>query len=59
MWNIFRFGVFAFWLMDAINMPFMEIFDTRYPLNFLFWLIVWIVIPGYSFHAKIKHDNEN
>ena len=27
-----------FWLMDVINLPFMDIFDTVYPLNGLFYV---------------------
>lgn len=27
----------GFWLMDILNMPFMEMFDTTYPLNGVFW----------------------
>lgn len=39
---------FIFWLMDMINMPFMEKFDTTYPLNGLFWFITiiwWALSP--------------
>ena len=33
--------VSVFWLLDICNMPFMEIFDTTYPLNTLFWFLFW------------------
>ena len=36
--------IFVFWLMDIINLPFMEIFDTTVPLNGLFWIITFIAI---------------
>ena len=32
--------IVIFWIMDVINLPFMEIFDTTYPLNGVFWFLV-------------------
>ena len=42
--EILKIGITAFWVMDILNMPFMEIFDTVYPLNGLFWLIFILLI---------------
>lgn len=39
-------GVTIFWILDVCNMPFMEMFDTTYPLNTLFWLLVWLLCSG-------------
>ena len=36
--------VFIFWLMDIMNIPFMYIFDTDYPLNGLFWFITFLMM---------------
>lgn len=36
--------IVTFWILDILNMPFMVQFDTVYPLNGLFWLLVWILI---------------
>ena len=33
-----------FWIMDILNMPWMPQFDTTYPLNGIFWVLVWIFI---------------
>ena len=33
-----------FWICDILNMPFMTIFDTTYPLNEEFYLLVYIFI---------------
>ena len=30
-----------FWLADVMNLPFMEMFDTTYPLNGWFWFIFY------------------
>lgn len=37
----FLFGVF--WIMDIMNLPFMEMFDTTYPLNGWFYLLVMLL----------------
>ena len=31
-----------FWICDILNMPFMEQFDTTYPLNAAFYWLVFI-----------------
>lgn len=41
-----RSAIIIFWLLDILNMPFMEQFDTVYPLNGLFWFLVWILVLG-------------
>ena len=47
---LIRRGIIVFWIMDILNMPFMQIFDTVYPLNGWFWLLVFILTGG----LKIK-----
>lgn len=54
MCKIFYALLAIFWAMDILNMPFMDIFDDKYPLNTVFWLIVWIIIPSTSDRIKIK-----
>lgn len=44
--KIIKIVVILFWLMDILNLPFMEIFDTTYPLNTLFWVLVFIICGG-------------
>lgn len=56
MYKIFYALLAIFWAMDILNMPFMDIFDDKYPLNTVFWLIVWIIIPSTSDRIKIKND---
>ena len=43
-----RIFVTLFWICDILNMPFMEKFDTTYPLNTLFWIVFFIFIGGTS-----------
>ena len=50
-------AIVTFWIFDIMNMPFMEMFDTVYPLNTLFWILMWVfVIEG--FYIKCGGDNE-
>lgn len=32
----------VFWILDIFNFPFMEMFDTEYPLNTEFWLFIFV-----------------
>ena len=33
-----------FWLFDVMNMPFMQIFDTDYPVNGWVWFAIVLVL---------------
>lgn len=47
--SIFNKLIIAFWIADLMNMPFMEMFDTTYPLNSLFYFCVfslWLLLPS-------------
>lgn len=48
MWDL----IFIFWICDILNLPFMEIFDTTYPLNELFWFLVFVLYGE-------RHDNKD
>lgn len=41
-----------FWICDILNMPFMEVFDTTYPFNTLFWILVVIFCGGIKIQIK-------
>ena len=41
-----RLFIFLFWICDILNMPFMEMFDTTYPLNTMFWILTIIFLGG-------------
>lgn len=38
--------IVAFWVADMINLPFMEMFDTTYPVNTLFWFLFFLFTSG-------------
>lgn len=40
---IIQLGIMTFWLVDILNVPFMDMFDVEIPLNGLFWLLFYIV----------------
>lgn len=40
--GLIKTGVTIFWIMDILNMPFMQMFDTTYPLNEAFWALVMV-----------------
>ena len=35
-----------FWILDILNLGFMEMFDTTYPLNTLFWILYFLLVPS-------------
>lgn len=47
-----KVAVIVFWIMDILDMPFMEIFDTKYPLNTLFWILVFVLCGGVEITVK-------
>lgn len=44
MFRTFKTMVDIFWIMDVLDLPFMEMFDTTYPINGLFWFSVIVVL---------------
>lgn len=44
--------IVLFWICDILNMPFMEMFDTTYPLNTLFWILAFIFCGGIKITVK-------
>lgn len=49
-----RTAMLVFWIMDILNMPFMEMFDTTYPLNGWFWLLVFVLVGGSGVKINIE-----
>lgn len=40
--NFAKLLITTFWICDITDMPFMEMFDTTYPMNTLFWFLIFI-----------------
>jgi hypothetical protein len=56
MYKIIYTAITIFWILDICNLPFMEMFDTTYPINALVWLLIWIFIP--STKTVIEHTKD-
>ena len=57
---LFDMAVTVFWILDICNMPFIEMFDTTYPLNTLFWFLVMLFCGGsITVTNKIREDKKN
>lgn len=48
---IIRMCIVVFWILDILNMPFMEMFDTTYPLNTLFWILIFLLVLPYNINT--------
>lgn len=46
-----------FWLLDVMNFEFMEMFDTTYPLNSLFWFFVIVITADWDSMEKQERRN--
>ena len=44
MFRTFKTIVDIFWIMDVLDLPFMEMFDTTYPINGVFWFAFIVVL---------------
>lgn len=42
------------WVLDVLNLPFMEFLDTKYPINGVAWLVIWLVL-GLEEYAEEHH----
>ena len=44
-YKIFFMLVIIFWILDILNFPFMQMFDTTYPINELAWFLILLFLP--------------
>ena len=57
MYALFYSILTIFWILDILNMPFMQMFDTTYPINGWAWFLIWCFIP--STETIIRYRNED
>lgn len=55
---LIEFALALFWIFDVINLPFMEMFDTTYPINTVAWILIWLSVPTYKITRKKKERND-
>lgn len=48
MYKTFYYTLTIVWILDILNLPFMDFLDITYPINGLEWLFIWIFIPSPS-----------
>lgn len=46
MYKIIYTVITIFWILDICNLPFMEMFDTTYPINTWVWFLIYIFMPS-------------
>lgn len=56
--QLIKLLILIFWILDITDMPFMEMFDTTYPMNTLFWWLIWIFVLGFRVEVKNGGDND-
>lgn len=44
MFRAIKLLIEIFWVMDIMNLPFMKVFDTTYPLNGWFWFVTILLL---------------
>lgn len=44
MFDTFYSGLLIVWILDILNMPFMKMMDTTYPINEFEWFLIIIII---------------
>lgn len=52
MTGLLKMAILIFWILDITDMPFMGKFDTVYPMNTLFWWLIWIFVLGFGKHVE-------
>lgn len=45
MYKIFKALINIVWILDVLNLPFMEFLDTTYPINGLAWFLILLFLP--------------
>lgn len=58
MYKLFYAALTIFWILDIMNLPFMEMFDTIYPINSAVWLLIWILLPSTAVVYKHAEEEE-
>ena len=52
--SLLKFLILIFWILDITNMPFMEMFDSTYPMNELFWWLIWFFVLGFNDEISVR-----
>ena len=55
MYKIFVALLDIIWVLDVLNLPFMEFLDVDIPINTLAWLLIFLVLPSTT---SVVNSNE-
>ena len=58
MYKVFYSALIIFWILDILNMPFMRVFDTTYPINEWAWFLIWVLIPSTETIVRYKDEDD-
>lgn len=58
MYYTFKTILIIFWIFDILNLPFMVIFDTEYPINGTAWFLIWLLIFLIPAFGNITTNNK-
>lgn len=56
MYKVFNALLSIVWVLDILNLQFMQLLDTTYPINTLTWFLIWLVLP--STETVVKKINK-
>ena len=54
MYTIFYASIMIFWILDILNLPFMQMFDATYPINGLAWFLIILFLPSTTYVTTKK-----
>lgn len=55
MYKIFVALLNIIWVLDILNLPFMEFMDVDIPINTLAWILIFLVLPATSVVSSNKN----
>lgn len=44
MYKLFKSCLWLVWILDILNMPFIEVLDTTFPINTLAWILIFLFV---------------
>ena len=56
LYKIFRALINIVWVLDILNLPFMQFLDTTYPINGWAWFLILLVIPATAQTIKVEKE---
>ena len=58
MYKLLYSAIIIFWVLDILDLPFMQMFDTTYPINGWAWFLIWIFLPSANTIVEYKNKDD-